>query len=373
MTIRRILVGALLIGLSACGPRQSDEIVIGLAGPIGQSSGHSFRLGAELAVEELNARGGIEGRRLRLEIKDDEASREKAIQVAAELKDDPRVVAVVGHVGSAMSIEAARIYNDPVRGVLQISPASSSPELSTAGEWTFRVCPTDLQHGPALAHWTRHELGLERAAVLYANDEYGRNLLETYVNAFESAGGTIIGRDPFIPSLMEDDAMLDPYLERALRDGMDALVVVGQAPEALKILRAARRLGFDGAFLGADGITNLKDEGEIANGVYITSAFLPDRDTPAARAFVERYRQRYDELPDHRGAMAYDAVLLIAQALEEVGTDRAALRDYVATIGNERPAFEGVSGTIRFDRNGDVIEKDVVIGVVQDGELRTAR
>jgi len=373
MSIRRILAGSLLIGLSACGTGQGDEIVIGLAGPISQANGRSFKFGAELAIEEINNKGGIKGRRLRLEIKDDEANREKAIQVAAELRDDPRVVAVVGHVGSAMSIEAARIYNDPARGILQISPASSSPELSEAGEWTFRVCPTDLQHGPALANWTRTKLGLERAAVLYANDEYGRNLLESYVNAFEGAGGTIVGRDPFIPALMEEDKALDPYLERAIRYGADAIVVAGQAPEALKILRAARRLGFKGAFLGADGITNLKDEGEIANGVYITSAFLPDRDTPAARAFVERYRQRYDELPDHRGAMAYDAVLLIAQALEEVGQDRRALRAYVASIGNERPPFEGVSGTIRFDHNGDVVEKDVAVGVVRDGALRTAR
>lgn len=373
MTIRRILAGSLLIGLSACGPRQGDEIVIGLAGSISHANGRSFRLGAELAIEELNSRGGIKGSRLRLEIKDDEANREKAIQVAAELKDDPSVVAVVGHVGSAMSIEAARIYNDPVRGVLQVSPASTSPELSGAGEWTFRVCPTDLQHGPALANWTRHQLGLQRAAVLYANDEYGRDLLDTYVTAFEAAGGTIIGRDPFIPALMEEDDALDPYLERALRDGMDALVVAGQAPEAIKILRAARRLGYNGAVLGADGITSIKDEGEIANGVYVTSAFLPDRDTPAARAFVERYRQRYDELPDHRGAMAYDAVLLIAQGLEEVGPDRRALRAYVAGVGTERPPFEGVSGTIRFDQNGDVVEKDVAVGVVRNGQLQTAR
>lgn len=373
MRLRSILVGLSLLALGACGGADDGEIVIGLAGPISHANGRTFQLGAELAIEELNSQGGIRGRQLRLEIRDDEANREKAIEVAAELRDDPRVVAVVGHVGSAMSIEAARIYNDPVRGVLQISPASTSPELSGAGEWTFRVCPTDLQHGPALANWTHQQLGLQRATVLYANDEYGRDLLETYASAFEAAGGTIIGRDPFLPVMMDDEEFLDPYLERAIRDGADALVIAGQANEALKILRAARRLGYRGPVLGADGITSIKDAGEIANGVYITSAFLHDSDAPAARTFVERYSQRYGELPDHRSAMTYDAVLLIAEAIEEVGTDRRAIRDYVAEIGSRRSAFDGVSGTIRFDENGDVIEKEVVIGVVRDGELWTAR
>lgn len=375
MKLRRILAGTLILALSGCGQNSEDEIVIGIAGPISQASGRSLKLGAELAIEDINLNGGVRGRQLRLEIKDDNADRERAIQVAAELSEDPRVVAVVGHIGSAMSIAAADIYNNPERGLLQISPASSSPALSEAGEWTFRVCPTDMQHGPALASWTRERLGLGRAAVLYANDEYGRDLLATYANAFEAAGGKIVGRDPFVPDLMEeDDDVLDPYLERAIRDGMDALVVAGQAPEALKILQAARRLGYDGAVLGADGITSIKDAGQIAEGVYITSAFLPDRDTPAARAFVERYRQRNGELPDHRAAMTYDAILLIAQGLKEVGPDRRALRAYVAGVGStETPAFEGASGTIRFDQNGDVVEKDVAVGVVRGGQINTAR
>jgi branched-chain amino acid transport system substrate-binding protein len=372
VSARSTLAGVLLLALAACGTGPGEEIKLGLAGPIAQANGRSFKMASEMAIEEINQAGGIRGKRLVLEIKDDEARPERAIQVAAELRDDPRVVAVIGHIGSAASIAAADVYNHPARGLLQISPASSSPALSEAGEWTFRICPTDLQHGPALASWTREKLGLDHAAVLYANDEYGRGLLETFGAAFEGAGGQLVARDPFLPALMEDERALDPYIERAIREHMDALVIAGQAPEALKIVRAARRLGFTGAVLGADGITSLKDEGALAEGVYVTSAFLPDRGSPKAREFVNKYVERYNELPDHRGAMAYDAIHLVARALREVGPDRRALRTYIAGVGTMSDPYEGVSGSITFDENGDVKEKEVTVGVMRRGLIVTA-
>lgn len=361
-----------LLALAACGAGEDGPIYLGLAGPISQPNGRSFRLAAEMAVDEINRAGGIRGRRLELVQLDDQANPERAIEVATELRDDPRIVAVIGHINSAATIEAAKIYNDEDNGVLQISPASSSPLVTEAGPWTFRVCPSDLQHGPTLASWTYERLGRRRAAVLYANDDYGRGLLDTFSRAFEEAGGTIVARDPFLPSLITSPDALDPYLERAIAAGMDALVVAGQAAEALTILTAARRLGFHGPVLGADGITNLRDAGEIAEGVYITSAFLPDRPTERAQKFVRDYVARYEELPDHRGAMAYDAIHLVARALAEVGTDRRTLRDHIARVGSELPAYEGVSGTIIFDENGDVAGKDVAVGIVRQGRILTA-
>ena len=140
-------------------------------------------------------------------------------------------------------------------------------------------------------------------------------------------------------------------------------------------IQAARRLGYTGPILGSDGLTGLKDAGAAAEGVFVSSAFLPDRPTDLARQFVTRYRERYRALPDHRGAMTYDVINLLKRAIQSVGTDRAALREYVSRIGVDggSPAFEGVSGTIRFDRNGDVVGKTPTLGVVRGGQLVTAR
>jgi branched-chain amino acid transport system substrate-binding protein len=379
--VRTILTSVLLLTLAACGggADAGDEVVIGVAGPLEKANGRSMKLAAEMAIAEINESGGVEGRRLRIEWGDDEASESKAIEVAQRLRAS-EAVAVVGHVNSGASLRAAEIYNaednDSVAGhpVAEISPASSSPDLTSAGPWTFRVTPTDLEFAPRLADWARG-LGSRRAAVLYVNDAYGQGVNEGFQASFRRGGGTVVAADPYLPNVYDGDETLDPYLRRALGRGADALVIGGQAAEGLKIIRAARRLGYTGPILGADGLTGVKDAGPVAEGVFVSSAFLPDRPNPSTQQFVQAYQRRYDELPDHRGAMTYDIIYLLKDAIARDGAEREAIRDYLASVGREggAPAFEGVSGTIQFDENGDVRGKEIDIGVVRGGRLVTAR
>lgn len=360
--------------LAACGGSR-EPIYIGVAGPLSAANGESMKAAAEMAAAEINGTGGIGGRPIRLVFKDDSADARRAIRVAAELRDDPRVVAVIGHVGSAASLAAAPVYNamdgkgDPV---VQISPASSSPALREAGEWTFRVTPTDLEFSPALAQWASQRLGRRRAAVVYANDDYGQGVRTTFERAFRAGGGTIVAADPYLPAVFSRGDELDPYLSRAIRRGADALVIGGQAEAGAKIVAAARRLGYTGPILGSDGLTGLKDAGPVAEGVFVSSAFLPDRPAEAAQRFVTSYRRLTRKLPDHRGAMTYDVMYLLRDAIREAGEDREAIRDYVASVGNGRDGFPGVSGLIQFDEKGDVKGKEVSVGVVRGGQLVTA-
>ena len=367
---------ALCSVLAACGGSSGDTIYIGVAGPLEAANGLSMRRAAEMAAAEINAAGGIGGDSVKLVFKDDEANQQKAITVAGELKGDPRIVAVIGHVNSSASLSAAKIYNvsdSTGQPVLQISPASSAPALTQAGEWTFRVTPTDLEFSPALAAHAR-QMNLRRAAVVYANDDYGQGVRATFESAFRGGGGAVVAADPYLPAIIERGTELDPYLMRALGRGADALVIGGQAAEGVKIIQAARRLGFTGPILGSDGLTGAKDAGAVAEGVFVSSAFLPDRADDLAQRFVANYRRAYNALPDHRGAMTYDVVYLLKNAIEAAGTDRQALRDHVARIGRDgRPPHPGVSGAIAFDENGDVVNKPVTVGVVRRGELVTAR
>ena len=128
------------------------------------------------------------------------------------------------------------------------------------------------------------ELGRRRAAVLYANDDYGQGVMTTFERAFRSGGGAVVSADPYLPAVVTRGDELDPYLSRAMRRGADALVIGGQAEAGLKIVQAARRLGFTGPILGSDGLTGIKDAGAPAEGVFVSSAFLPDRPTDLARA-----------------------------------------------------------------------------------------
>ncbi len=365
---------ALLALLAGCAADSGEPIRMGVAGPINQANGRSMKLAAVMAAEEINADGGIGGRRVELVILDDEANPQKAIEVASHLRDSTDVVAVVGHVNSPATLAAAAIYNDEVNGLPQISPASSSPLVTQAGPWTFRVCPSDLLHGPAVAGWTYNRLGSRRAAVLYTNDQYGRGVSETFAEAFRRAGGTVVTLDPYLKQTVEEGE-IGPFLQRSLARGMDALMIAGQADPGIRIVQTARRMGFRGPVVGADGMTGVKDAGSDAEGIYVSSAFLPDRSSPEAQAFVRTYREKYDELPDHRGAMTYDAVKLLARALAETGPDRKKLRAYLEKVGREggSPVYDGVSGRIAFDAHGDVPGKEVSIGMVRAGELVSAK
>jgi branched-chain amino acid transport system substrate-binding protein len=368
---------ALACLLAACGGPSGDKIYIGVAGPLSAANGISMKRAAEMAVAEINATGGIDGDSIELVFRDDEANPQKAITVAGELKADARILAVIGHVNSSASLRAATIYNaadSTGEPVLQISPASSAPALTQSGEWTFRVTPTDLEFSPALAAHAR-QMNLRRAAVLYANDDYGQGVMETFERAFRGGGGAVVAADPYLPAVLERGTELDPYLMRAIGRGADALVIGGQAAEGVKIIQAARRLGFAGPILGSDGLTGAKDAGAVAEGVFVSSAFLPDRPDTLAQRFVTNYRRAYNSMPDHRGAMTYDVVYLLRDAIGKSGRDRRALRDHVARIGREGGAapHPGVSGPIAFDSAGDVVNKPVTVGVVRGGQLVTAR
>ena len=172
--LRILALAAAAVWLAACAQHRGP-IVIGAAGPLSQPFGESLQRGMRLAVDQINGRGGVAGgRRLELRFVDDSGSPDVAVRVAQVLYDDRRVVAVVGHVTSGPTIAAARVYGGGSTPVPVISPTASSPELSGITPWFFRVCPTAVSHGPALARFARQTLGARPAGVIYANDDYGR-------------------------------------------------------------------------------------------------------------------------------------------------------------------------------------------------------
>lgn len=375
--IRRLLAGPMLLPLAACdgggAGDGSGAIVLGVAGPLELVYGRSMRQAAEMAAAELNAAGGVDGRPIELVIRDDAADARRAIAIANEFVADARISAVIGHITSGATLAAAGIYNTPENGLLSVSPTASSPLITNAGPWTFRVCPSDLEHGPALADWVRERLGRTRASVLYANDAYGRGVLASFADAFDDAGGTVVGNDPFLPIYVQESGFLDPYIERALARRADALVIGGLADEAIEIIRSARRLGFSGPILGADGLLGVEEAGAVSEGVFVSTPFLPDMPALATQRFVAAYRELYGADPDAYAALTYDALKLVAHAIGEVGTEREAIRDWIEGLGSERAPYDGVTGPIGFDENGDVEGKPVVIGVVRGGAVVTAR
>jgi branched-chain amino acid transport system substrate-binding protein len=363
------LLGGLVVLAAGCGGADLAPVRIGVAGPFSDPIGLPMKLAAELAAEEINAAGGIGGRRLELVTRDDYADPDSAVFIATDLYDSG-VSAVIGHLFSGMSLAAAPVYNGGNEPVVAISPSSSSPELSTAGDYTFRVCPSDLAHGAALAHWIAERLRLRRGAVLYLNDQYGRGVRQTFVREFLRLGGELESVDPYLGSTPEVDAYLD-RLARSRR--AEFLVVAGNRSEAEEILRRARGRGLAIPVLGGDGLEGIHEAGALAEGVYLSSSYFPTLATESNRRFVEAYARRYGgSIPNQPAAAAYDAVYLLRDVIARSGTDREAVRRTLAAVGSATPPFEGVTGTVAFDAAGDVPNQNVYIGQVRRGEVIVA-
>jgi len=368
---RSLLAPAMLVTIALGACNSGDEpILLGLAGPFSQQHAQSMQMGAQLAVSEINQRGGIRGRELQLVVKDDSGRADIAAQVAKSFYDNADIVAVVGHLSSGATLAAARVYNRGGNPIVVISPSASSPEIKDAGDYTFRICPDDSVHGMRLAEWAYEQLGARRAAILFENDPYGRGLRSSFGNSFLDLGGQIVSEDPFLDVLPS----YEPYLTRIrLRGGVDALLIAGARGGAASILNTLALLAYHPAILSGDAIVGIQPSEADPEGVFVSLAYLSNISSPRNDAFVAAYHKVYGDLePDHRGAGAYDIVHLLARAIQEVGTDRTRIRDYLAGVGTETDAFEGVTGRIAFDENGDVSGKGVVVGVFRDGHLVSA-
>jgi branched-chain amino acid transport system substrate-binding protein len=357
----------LTAGLLAC-TSGSEPIALGLAGPFSEPRGASMRLAAALAVAEINRAGGVRGHRLELVVYDDSAQPEVAVAAARALYAHRRVVAVVGHLTSGATLAAAPVYGGR-RPLPVVSPSASAPAVTDAGPHVFRVCPTDVAHGAALAQFAARQLGGRRAAILYQNDEYGRGIRGTFVEEWTRLGGRVVTDDPYVPDL----ASFEPYLSRLQqRGGADVLLIAGTAASARRILPTLDTVGVRPRVLGGDALTGLEAT-RGTDGVITSTAYLPDRPGERNQAFVEAYRVAYGTQPlDHRGAAAYDIVYLLARAIEAVGPNRSRLNEYLAGVGSASPPFEGVTGRIAFDAQGDVPAKTVVLGVIRNGAVITA-
>lgn len=343
----------------------ADPIIIGLAGPVKEPRGVSMELGARLAVEEVNRAGGINGRPLQLVVRDDGGENQRAIAVAEELRDMPGLAAVIGHLNSGATLVAGKVYNSGENPVVAISPSASSPEVTGVGEWVYRVCPTDNEHGAALARYVSGRLGARRVAVVYLNEPYGRGVFDAFQTEFMRLEDAAIVPYPVLPGV--DIGVLVEHIQAL--SGAQAVVLATDRAMAEPVLRALRGRGVTLPVLGGDGLAGIEAEGAVAEGLFISAAYLYLRPGSRNSDFVSSYAAAYEgAVPDHRGAGAYDIVHLLARVMREHGADRDAVRLALNEVDADAP-FEGVTGRIMFDENGDVVAKDVLVGVVHGGRI----
>lgn len=342
--------------LAACGAG-GGEVAIGTAGPFEEGYARMVRRAVELAAEEVNRDGGVRGAQITVVAHDDGGDGVKAAGIAERFLLDARVKAVVGHANSGGMAGAARVYD---RGLVAVIPSATSPELTGVSRWVFRVTTNDSTNGASLA---RFAAGLKprRVAVLYENNVYGRGL----ANAFRANyPGPLAGVDP----IAGDGRMVEPIVSYYRAVKPDLVFVAGTEASGLALLREARRQGFQTRWVAGDGWSGVAADSGASEGVYVAVPFsIRDTRSEAVR-FVENFRARYGVEPDANAAMAYDATRLLAQAMREVGFDRANIRAYLDGIRGSRQ-FAGVTGAIRFRPDRDPDRSGFVMTQARGGTL----
>jgi branched-chain amino acid transport system substrate-binding protein len=375
VTGRRILglipTLAALSFLAGCGaekPPGAEGIRVGffgaLTGPTATFA-QSGRNGVQMAVEELNAAGGVlGGKHIELLIEDDRGEASEAASAVSKLITRDHVVALIGEQASSRTIAAAPIAQN--YGVPMISPTSTSADVTKKGDYIFRVCFTDPYQGAVLSSFARENLKANTAAQLVdVRNDYSVGLAQAFRESFEKAGGRILAEQNY----SEGDSDFSAQLTAIRPLDPDVLVVPGYYTDAGLIARQAKALGIRATLLGGDGWDSPKLTeigGDTVEGAYFSNHYSVDDPSPAVQQFVAAYRKKYGANPDSIAALSYDAARLLADAIRRAGsTEGKRMRDALA----ETKDFSGVSGMIKMDADRNPIKPAVELKV-EGGRFR---
>ena len=312
--------------------------------------GEQVARGFDLAVDELNARGGVEGRKITLVYRDDSTNPEIGLAAVKELVERERVDTVLGAVSSTVTLRLAPYCER--RHVLLISPSASAPQISEAGEFVFRTFPSDVLEGASMAEFAR-DLGLDRAAVLSVDNDYGVSLSRVFDERFRASGGSVVASASFTEG---DPASIGAAVRAVAPAAPRGIYIPAYATDLAAALAALRGAGVRAILLGTSATTPdlIRSAGPAAeNLVFPMPSFDPASDDPSVRSFVTAFRARFGDDPDVYAAHAYDTVRVLAAAAERAGSwDADELRAALLKIDN----YDGATGRMAFDPKGDVVQ-----------------
>lgn len=363
---RRVVIFSVLLlivfSLSACSKKQSEskEIKIGAILPLtgdGAIYGQMARKAIDLAVEEINNEGGIEGKKLIVVYEDTQLKPQVATQVAQKLITVDKVPIVVGPMASNTLLAIAPIVEK--NQVVLISPSATSHEITNAGDYIFRTVVSDIYDGTAMAQFAYRKLDFRKVAVFYVDEAGPRGVSKAFINEFKRFGGTISTEEQGT----RDGTDFRTQITKLKDSAPYGVYFAGYAKETVIFLRQAKELGLNKQLMTHQLIDDpdvLKRAGETANGVIFTTPKLtPETGGKAVREFFEKFQNKYGEEPQNFAPNSYDAVVLIARAIKKYGPNAESIKRGLYEVEN----FQGASGIITIDNNGDVQQKMQIMRV----------
>lgn len=346
-----------LLAMSMCfagGDKESSSdgavVKIGFIGPLTgdyANYGTLCRQAVEMAIDEINAKGGVNGASIKLFAEDSEGDSQKALAAMEKLSSSDKVCAIIGPVLTGETFSVAE--RAQAEGIVIITPSASHKDITNVGDYIFRTTPSDGLQGEVAGKYWSQVLGYTKLAVLYAKNDYSQGLYESMSEAFMQDGGQIVAAETF----MVGDKDFKTQLTKLKNTDAQAIYLPDYTAEMAQILEQAAQLGIDKPFLSGDGF--LSEEiyslaGQYTDGVVYTASARVE-ESNKNKEFKDAYTARWGIGPDSFATNAYDATYILVSVIEKVGTDRKAIKTGMEQVKD----FEGVNGIINFAPNGDLV------------------
>ncbi len=357
---------ALVLGVSVigCGSKKDDKIRIGAVGPLtgDSSNGGTDELeGKQLAVEDFNAAGGVDGKMVELYSEDDASSASQSASAVTKLINQDKVVAIVGAHNSACTLADLEVINK--YEIPMITPGSSAETVLTSGcEWISRSFPGDGLQCSALINYIVTTGEPKKIGVIYSNDDFGQGGLKSLSAAAEAKGLEVVSE-----SFANEDKDMTTQLSKLKNENIDCLFIWCQYTPGALIMKQARALDWDVQFYSGTGTIH-EDTFSLSDGAYVgcinSVPFTSASTDPKVQDFVKRYKEKFGEVPSQNSARAYDAMMIMLNAIKTAGSTDA---DKIQEAVRNTKDYEGMQGNISIDPETGEYIGDVMIVKAADG------
>lgn len=356
-----------LSAFSGCGggadTSDTTPIMIGsimpISGPV-STYGIQSRDAIMMAVDEINAAGGVLGRPLQAIVEDDEANPEKTKNAFTKLVTKDGVIGIIGALTSKCSL--AITSEAQARQIIMISPSSTNDTVTDAGDYIFRACYNDSFQGQVVAQFAFENLSAMNAAILYDNtNDYSKGLTENFKSTFLALGGTIVAEESYATGDKDFNAQITSVKGKS----PDVIFIPDYYNTVSLIAKQIRAQGIEVPMLGADGWDEIvNNAGDEVVGSFYSNHYSPDAEDPEVTAFVEKYTALYNIQPNALAALAYDATYILADAIAKAGsTDPEAIK---AAMMETDKKF--VTGAITFNEFRNPVKSAVMVEIIKGAE-----
>lgn len=343
----------------------TGDIVIGAVWPWDGAKGQLWN-GIELAVDEINASGGVLNRKIRIVKEDDESTLVKGRKIAQQFAENLDMVAVIGHLNSYVAVPTSSTYQSA--GLVYLTPGASSYQLNNQGyDLVFRTVPSNQSIGIQMASYMAQQ-GFRRVAIYYVKAKASQDLANYFEGRAKDLGMTIADRRSFLKGAQDFSSTIQNWNDLYR---LDAIFLAGSMPEGADFVVQARKMGLTVPIVSGDGLDTakfLEVAGPAAEGVVLPETFVHDDASPAYRRFNALFTQKYQVPPRTNHARGYDAVHVIAQAIRRANSTVPA---QIAKALHATRQWQGATGEFTFDEKGDIPDKPIGLKVVRRGEFQT--